>query len=381
MRGAAALCVVFWHWRHLFGIPKHELTPFVSSDSPLYLFFKILYDNGFWAVEMFFCLSGFVFFWLYSDRIGQRKISLKEFVVLRFSRLYPLHFLTLLFVAAGQMYMHWRYGSYFIYQNNDLQHFGLQLLLASSWGLASGDSFNGPIWSVSVETLCYAAFFVICLLNCRRWWHLMFIVGASCILERLGHAVVIRGIFCFFLGGLSFQAFHYVWQRSFSRHATMLFAVITLILWVLALINLYSDLLPRMLDQIFSIHGTFVSGLKGTVGFLFREISRLYFEAILCPLTILTLALVEAHRGTLGRRLAFLGDISYSTYLLHFPLQLGFALVVSAFAVPVGFFCSPWALFLFFFILITVSLCSYHFFERPCQSWLRSKLLARTRPH
>lgn len=50
-------------------------------------------------------------------------------------------------------------GSYFVYPNNDIKHFLLNLFFASSWSFESGHSFNGPIWSVSVEVLLHALFF------------------------------------------------------------------------------------------------------------------------------------------------------------------------------------------------------------------------------
>src|SRR5207244_9707990 len=64
---------------------------------------------------------------------------------------------------------------------------------------------------------------------------------------------------------------------------------------------------------------------KDPIGHLILEVSGVSFELLLFPLTILTLAVWEARRGRLGRRLAFVGQISYSSYLLHFPLQMHFA--------------------------------------------------------
>jgi len=67
--------------------------------------------------------------------------------------------------------------------------------------------------------------------------------------------------------------------------------------------------------------------------------------------------------------LAWLGDISYSTYLWHMPVQI--ALVIfSARVAPIAF-SSPWALALYFALVFAVSSFSYRYFEVPARGWMR----------
>ena len=93
-----------------------------------------LYTKGWLAVDLFFSLSGFIFYWLYARRVAEIEISATKFMQLRFSRLYPLHLATLLIVVFLQMVSMNSRGSYFVYSNNDIYHFVLNLLFASSWG-------------------------------------------------------------------------------------------------------------------------------------------------------------------------------------------------------------------------------------------------------
>ena len=51
------------------------------------------------------------------------------------------------------------HGQYFIYQNNSVHAFIAQIFFASNWFSGQTDSFNGPIWSISVEILIYFIFF------------------------------------------------------------------------------------------------------------------------------------------------------------------------------------------------------------------------------
>ena len=358
LRGLAALIVVFWHWQNLF-VQGKELTNFSPAQQPLYAWFVPFYLEGWRAVDLFFCLSGFIFYWLYSEKVWTRETSLKEFVVLRFSRLYPLHLLTLLFVVAGQRVMLWLTGSGHCDSNNDLYHFALQLVFASQWGFERGYSFNGPIWSVSVEILLYAVFFLVCLGNFRRWWQLAILVGVGHLLTRVGHASLGRGMLSFFAGGLAFYAVARVQRRPPSAAALKILAATTSLLWTLVMVNIY---------------------VKDLFGHALFKPRRFFFELLLFPLTLATLALWEAHRGTLGRRVAFLGHISYSCYLLHFPLQMIFVGAAFVLAVPRTFFYTPDSFVIFFVTLIAVSLCSYYYFERPVQFLLRKRLLPDRKP-
>src|SRR6185436_12525906 len=99
LRGIAALAVVFWHWPHFFYSGTTLAAGFDREAQPFYEVFKIFYRHGILAVDLFFLLSGFIFFWLYAKTISARRLTPREFFVLRVSRLYPLHLVTLLLVA------------------------------------------------------------------------------------------------------------------------------------------------------------------------------------------------------------------------------------------------------------------------------------------
>jgi peptidoglycan/LPS O-acetylase OafA/YrhL len=59
----------------------------------------------------------------------------------------------------------------------------LQLFFASCWGLERATSFNGPVWSISVEVLVYLVFFLVLKLAGAAVWVSIAIVMA-CLLAR-----------------------------------------------------------------------------------------------------------------------------------------------------------------------------------------------------
>jgi peptidoglycan/LPS O-acetylase OafA/YrhL len=101
------------------------------------------------------------------------------------------------------------------------------------------------------------------------------------------------------------------------------------------------------------------------------QVGNLLATGLLMPMTILLLALMETVKHGLGKKLSFLGDISYSSYLLHFPLQLVVAASAGVLGVGSAFFYSRVSLIGFFLLLIGISLLSYHYFERPMQQRIR----------
>lgn len=264
-----------------------------------------------------------------------------------------------------------------MYPNNDWTHFGLQAVFASNWGPHRGYSFNGPIWSVSIEVLLYGLFFCACFLNLRRWWQLVIpIVGGYLLLKKGYHIPLGRGLLSFFIGGMSYYAFTSILRWRWPHWWLRGLGACTVLFWILIPLNTRHDFLQHVYSSSpwsgsLSLYG------RDVVGMMIFTLSHFAFELVLFPLTIVTLALWETRRGTLGRRLAFLGQISYSSYLLHFPLQLAFAALALSFAIPNTVFYSPLALVLFYLILIPLSLCSYRYFERPCQAWIRAWALPR----
>lgn len=363
LRGAAALAVVFWHWQHFGGIGSTPLA-FERHLQPQYGIFRIFYDHGWLAVDLFFSLSGFIFLWLYRRSISAGQITAARFFVLRFSRLYPLHIVTLLFVTIGQLAYISMHGSKYIYGNTDASHFALNLFLISSIGLENGYSFNGPIWSVSVESLLYVGFFILCRAKLTKPVILLFISAIGFGLIYKLYPPIGRGIGSFFLGGVTYAVYRRLNDHQSSKRISLYVVGLTILLWAATVAHVYLGLALKDIPVLWRLSGIFPS--------------RGFAEIALFPMTILSLALYESKFSVNIAGLELLGSISYSSYLLHFPLQLSFALILPAIGMNSAFFQTNTSLVLFFALLILMSAASFKYLEMPAQQHLRRRWLTRS---
>jgi peptidoglycan/LPS O-acetylase OafA/YrhL len=150
LRGIGA-CIVafFYHYQHF------------TISLPFNNTMHWAYRYGFMMVELFFVISGFVFFTFYRHLIANYSLSFKDFLVLRFSRLYPLHWLTLFFVFVVQIFrMIYGLDSFGIYKRG-LIYFILNIPMLQTGWLTTDLSYNAPAWSLSVELVMYFIFFTV----------------------------------------------------------------------------------------------------------------------------------------------------------------------------------------------------------------------------
>ena len=345
LRILSSIAVLVFHYKH-FAFTGTQLVNFDAARQPFYRALELFYVNGFYGVQIFWCISGFIFFWKYGSQIAAARLEGYVFFVLRLSRLYPLHIATLLFVAAAELCYLAHFGTYFIYPNNDLYHFVLQLFMASNWGLQAGDSFNGPIWSISVEVLVYAFFF----LSLRFISGSVLFLAAVCCaaalvqLSKLSEHPVIPCLMYFYAGCLTAVAY-----ARIKRHARMTRAVIA----GAALLVL---VLP-VLTVIFSIKAKY---------FLMLFTPSLIFLAVECiPATPWT-----------ERILVPAGNMTYASYLLHVPIQITTVLVCTLIGVTVPVY-SAWFFLAFIVLTLWVSHWTYAGFEMPMQRLVRRALMQR----
>lgn len=341
LRVLAAAAVLFAHYHHFYILTHLRETPLPdSSQYPFGAYLWPLYDYGHYAVQLFWTMSGFVFAHVYLNR----KATTRQFVVARVARLYPLHFLTLIYVALAQFVSWSLFGHWQIYDNNTLYSFVLQLGMASHWPvLGHGLSFNGPIWSVSIEVLVYVGFWLTLPLILRwgTWLAWGIAVGAwGVVLSGIDLPLALHRV-----GPCA--AFFYTGTVTYivlSRHRR---------------ISLVLSLALAALAVALAVFGAPESVLLGLVA-----------------IALIAMAVsADDWSPALGRRLRPLGDISYSLYLVHVPLQMTF-LIVADMLWPSArdWAASPWFLCVYVAVSVWLAHLVFRFYERPVGRALRRRL-------
>ena len=344
LRFAAAFGVLIWHYQNfLIGALDHP--EFIRSSQPFWAVLAPLYSYGNAGVQLFWCISGFIFTWKYLAPINAGSVSLGRFLWLRFSRLYPLHLVTLLLVAALNAAYFAGHGSYFLYQVNDLRHFLLNLGFASYWGFQSDYSFNGPIWSVSVEILVYVLFFGLCRLwRGTLWTDIGVVIAASiayAMLRRFGgiKLEVFGATTFFYIGAATCRIYAMLGAHRQGRVAFVLAGVVALSCLLVAL-----------------------GALK------IAGASLALFPAAI----LLAQVAIRPRSERAVAAIAAVGNLTYASYLLHFPLQLALVLVLERAGVAAAdWFHGPWLLLVYLALVLGLSALVFHGFERPAQNWLR----------
>lgn len=369
MRGLAALVVVIYHYHKFFfaawGATEISrlgdetfIAHYMPNKIPFFRLFWVFYDDGLLGVDLFFGLSGFIFYWLFSSKIRNKTLGFKSFSIQRFSRLYPLHFLTLTWVTGLLLIFKRTHIGVDFYSFDDLVNYLLNFMLISSWGIGDWRSFNAPIWSVSVEVMLYIMFFLLSrYFSLKNMGLILIAFFGLFVIYRINHQIG-HGVFSFFLGGVTYHLYEWIVTRNQTKSVILhLLIVLCGLMWVLGIVGVYRQWNPLE-----------------TIPFFWRYT---FIPAILIfQTTILTLALVETRWKTIGNSLAVLGDISYSVYLIHFPLQVTLVTLVIYFGKSQEIFYNPYIYLSFFALLLVLSAISHYYFERPVQRYLRERWLS-----
>lgn len=381
-RSVAALAVVCWHWQNFTGYLGPQHSPLAQHALPFFSYFKLFYTWGWLAVDFFFMLSGFVMALVYLDAIKNRVTSAPDFAMKRFSRLYPLHFATLIFIASMQMLWYIRNGAIFNFPSfssnfYDIYHFLLQVFFASQWGIQRGPSFNDPAWSVSIEILLYA-YFYLAVRFIKKLFPAMIcfgLIGFVLYAANLSNGIG-RGVLCFSIGVSVFTILRHL---NGTMRGQIVFYMCPIIIFGASIVY-FSNIIATVSSGV----GEMVANALGRPAMesnladrLDRIITYSIWVGAICPSIIIILDRIDNAFRKFFRPLAMLGAISYSSYMLHFPMQLAAAMLFGPSKIAQPGWVGDLNFMIFFAVLIIISFASHYFFEIPVQKHIRSMWLKK----
>lgn len=307
--------------------------------------------TGFLGVDLFFILSGAVLYHVHAtDFIRYSARGHLKFLRLRLARVYPLHVFCLLAFAAVAYVLPgftapYREGGF------SLANFLSTLLMVNNWGFSTLSLWNVPAWSLSAEWLGYLVFpFIVVVIGryIRRGWEmamalalLAFLVTATITLGaadmgQAGKFGILRMACEFTAGCMMCKA---AMNDTEPRTMMLIFAL------VITLVGAY-DL---------EYHWVAVFGLGLLVLSLCKEgpLANLLFGN---PLAL------------------WLGNISFSLYLSHWPLIQIFQWVLPRYTLDKNALASTLVA-----AIVVIAALLYRFVELPSRQYLRRKIQAMDR--
>lgn len=333
IRTLAAILVVFWHYQHFYYVKADVNLLIDKTVQPFYNYLFLFYNHGGLAVKLFWVISGFVFSTAY---LSAGNLSVKQFMINRFARLYPVHFVTLVIVAILQNISLILTGEYQIYTNNDLYHFLLNLLFISHWGLQSGWSFNAPIWSVSVELFIYIVFFFTIPLIAKRGTSviILFLLIFALLSQNVSYGNMFWTCGFYFYGGCLTYYFYNKYNKNkfIILLASFIFAILSLLM------------------------------------------SRSNFSwCLLFSSIVLIVAMIDhIDKRNLGKYFKAFGDLSYSIYLWHVPIQITILLLMNYLGINYEYASQKKFFVMFFAIVLMTSYLSYNYIEFPARNYIKN---------
>jgi len=350
LRCFAAVNIVFFHF----------------SDPKLFGWFAPIVNAGYASVSYFILLSGFVLGYNYNARARAGELDVVRFYKARFTRLYPIYFLSLA-LSWRMVPLEWAAHTHAMFWT------GLVLtpLLLQGWVPSIATFLNTPAWTMSAECFFYFIFPWM-----ARWkkpqdvrkhvakmggvWLLGLIPGTLYILINPdGIAHPDRWSY-----GPWLQALKYT---PIPHLASFVFGV---------LLAELDELIPRM-GRLRLILGSF--GFVAAFSLLAlgsRVPFALLHDGLLMPLfgfIVLGLAGNNPLAHALGvRPLVFVGEASYCLYLLHFNMWtlLHDSHVLNKLGLSRF---DPWISYV---LLIGMAILALHFIEKPAQRKLRQWMSA-----
>ncbi len=354
LRGIAALFVVLFHydiWLMLRKFPR-----LIALEDSLII------NQGYLWVDFFFILSGFIICHVYGKALERsNKGTIKKYLWARFTRLYPLHVFIMLLFVVQTLVLFWLFPEYAAKKwewARTVPDFFIQLFFLQTSGILDKPVWNVGAWSIAAEWWTYIlAIALIPFLNKgKRVLSIAFVVLAivgyvlivlqnpKLILDEFYGLGTLRCIFGFTIGIVVYQAYktlitkNTVWSKDWLFFLMLLCALTVLHFGV--------------------------------------------FDVLIIPCFSLVLLCAALNKGLPSKvlntkPLLFIGNISYSIYLIHLLWIYTWIMWLDVYFIPENPGVMPTVFDRLFWLAILLALIigssylTYKYVEIPAQKWFR----------
>lgn len=356
LRGIAALLVAVFHF-------EMAAARFVPADQTMF------FEKCYLMVDLFFIMSGFIMLHVYSDQF-QDKIqasTLKNFLVARFARIYPLHlFSLLLLVVIVRWLTDWGNPPILLEQPSDILP---NILLLHSFGFTKIYSWNIPSWSISAEWAAY----------------LLFPIIAICINKKKAVSILLFAVLVL----AAYYSIMYVLPRKnpinpaipvpHNLNTTFDYG------YIRGIAGFTTGILIYLAYELQAIRKAFSSDLI-SVFIILGIIVSMHFslnDGITVSLFAVLVLSFTANSGRIakicsGKILQFLGNISYSIYLMQIFLQEPFShgiylpgtIGIGRGKQNIDFSSGMLYCIIYLILLVLISYVTYQWVERPSRKFI-----------
>lgn len=290
VRAVAAACIFLWHCQGYLFV-KDAFKPFYLAG----------------AVPFFFVLSGFIL-----TTVGMRDRSWGQFFIARIARIWPAHIAAIALLTVA----FWPWSLDYFKPGQALQVLVAHALLIQAWfpNRAMWGGLNGVSWSISAEMFFYALFPFLYAAMEKRPFLMFGCVTAACVLfvtvvsltvpsiesEWTGSISPLTGLWSFSTGVVAGTIVKGR-ARSWTMGAWKWSLVEALAFSLAALANLLAANLPP-------------SEIPG-LNVFYRDMGAAPAYALL--IGILAISNGIASKGLSSAAFVYLGEISFSFYLVH----------------------------------------------------------------
>lgn len=316
--------------------------------------------GGFLGVDVFFVLSGFLITKIITTEIEQGTFSFASFYNRRIKRIYPVFILVLALASIFSALFFIRY-----YAENLRKTIEIAVLFFSNYYLSHKQGYfdlsvnQNPIvhiWSLAVEEQYYILL------------PILFVFAYKKFQTRKVFFILVIGLFLLFLASTFIPTSVYTKNRLYTPYYLSHFRFPEL------LIGSFLALLPESkLSELKNKIISFSSLVGLILCFFFYHKDLPYIPGITmllpCILTALIIYTTNTNnlvKSTLSQSsMVFIGKISYSLYLFHWPL------IAATYYITNEKQISNLAIFILVILTFTLSILSYYFLENPIR---KSKL-------